>query len=419
MTGPGSFVILGTYLGSLGENAGTGDATDWRGKGTGVFADAALSAQYLAGIGFTGYLKGVKNGTFKFRPWHQRLASKHITTSAPIIQKALSEIIIMEQFNGFGRPDEGKGFKASFVPADHKLAGANPDDSWQGSGSDSYRTANKKQVKLAHAMGDADASLHAILKRQAGQIEDTRLVLASMKNFLTFVCIPIALALYTKPVVGPALSLEFQLAVVGVALSACAAAESTMVVRSLDNASAVREVISRYDDVSSAAKPVGRPFSLATGTGRASVSSGLGTFSGSAGADILTGGDSAADGSWAQPSLAQRQPSITRPPSLSAQTPTDNNGEDLLGAATLGLPKQQGPSSRAPGQVGQQISPASQIAARAPKGQRPGSAVEEGLNEIDANEAGAASGDDAVERAPVDVAAVHRDRASRASGRMD
>lgn len=396
-------------MGSVGENSGTGDAGDWRGKGSGVFADSAITAVNLGRLAGGVYLKA-GNPTFK---QISRVKRPLKWANLPVIQSGLNIIIALEQLNGFGWPEKGAKLNALFAPIHDTLAAAKPNNSWEGSGSKAYSSANMIQVTNAQTMVDADVSLHAILKREAVQVEDTRLVLASMKNFLVFICIPTAIAL--KVYASEHASTIFQYSVVTAAVTASVAAQATMVNRSFDNASQVRAVISRYREVRADAKPTDTPFALSTGGGRT-----LGpNISGSGGPGAAVGGDRAADDSPGQPSPMQLRSSTTDLPGTTAQTPIDNHGEDLSEATTLDSQVQQGPPARWD-HVGQQTdlsSARAQVGARKTQGRPQARFLGQDLDTIEDNAAGAASGSDDAGRAPVESAMVHSERLAR--GRTD
>ncbi|WP_287039505.1 EspA/EspE family type VII secretion system effector [Mycobacterium sp.] len=312
---------FGSHLGSIGTTSGTGDANDWRGKASGIFADTAGAAIQLPQLSLVSAVGLTKLGVLPLRfLWNHQGFKNNIVRlnklNLPIIQAGLAVIQQMELLNGFGSPERGDKLKASLVPSIDTIVAAFPTDSWAGAGAQAYAAVNAKHLEHVEEMARADELLRNILQREASEVEDTRLVLASVKNFLIFVCIPIALYLKSFPGVGETLSISFQLSIVGMAVTGARAAQATMVARSVDNASQLRDLNARYRKIESTAKPSGTSFSLSTeGSGHLIASAPHKVLLPSGPGDVVaaTGRDNLIEGTQRAPVSAHLQSSTTVP----------------------------------------------------------------------------------------------------------
>src|SRR5579875_683778 len=178
----------------------------------------------------------------------------------PIIDAALLALTLMSLQLGFGDPDSGDRFgngSTQFQQICEVLESAFP-NGWEGAGSQAYTKQNTKQQGHAEIMAHADNMMHGIVQEEARQLTQTQTCIDVASDFL-MVCIPAAIAMYAVPVVGPEMSLAFQTGVVAGAMPLPYARMTQMAFQAMQNAMQVQQVIGKYNEVASTARPTGAP----------------------------------------------------------------------------------------------------------------------------------------------------------------
>jgi hypothetical protein len=141
--------------------------------------------------------------------------------NTPVIAAGLAALKDMRDQCGDGDPDDGSDFTrgaSAFQHVGDALSETGTPESWRGTASDVYGTANETQRLAAGAMAGNDAKVQEALATEAKQVADTRDTLDFYINFLNG-CIPIALAMAPTPVVGDYASYGFQVQSVAAAMA--------------------------------------------------------------------------------------------------------------------------------------------------------------------------------------------------------
>lgn len=141
-----------------------------------------------------------------------------------IISAGLKTVMGLQVLCGWtNEPTEGDGYSDSatrFNTVADSLQTAMPDDRWVGAASDAYRQANEVQRERAKKMVDADLSVRMAVSAEAGEVNSTRRILNNAATMMGNAIMP-ALAARAIPRIGKAVSMEIELAVVGVSLPTC------------------------------------------------------------------------------------------------------------------------------------------------------------------------------------------------------
>ena len=170
----------------------------------------------------------------------------------PILFGGQMTIAGMRLTTGFGTPDDGERFAEGanrFRRAGDTMAGAYPNGSWTGSGSESYSNSNSRQAGRAEAMATQDQSINAVLAREAGQITATRTVLDEQSDWLADVGL-VTMLIAATPFVGQGASLAMEIAAVTKALGACTMQLTELTQQVNGNAAEIQQTASRYGEVS-------------------------------------------------------------------------------------------------------------------------------------------------------------------------
>jgi hypothetical protein len=175
-----------------------------------------------------------------------------------ILEAAISLITFLEQFNGIGIPDTGNAFidgKSQFEKIYESLPSAFPDDTkWHGEAANAYRLDNQNLRNLVHAMAHWDGRMADVLNTQAGQVNDARVYVAAMKDVL------VALLWILTCVADPGFSMGVQVVFSLAAITAVSYELGQLVNQAADNADNVEFVIAKYNQVAEfAAEAAGAP----------------------------------------------------------------------------------------------------------------------------------------------------------------
>ncbi|MFV8050857.1 EspA/EspE family type VII secretion system effector [Mycobacterium sp. 48b] len=187
--------------------------------------------------------------------------------ATPIIEGGMIALDLISKTLGFGDPNGGDDFNegaTALQSTGRGLEQAYP-QSWEGTSSGAYSSQNSKQIDRTSAMISADNQVISILGTEAEQVATTRDNMDNIATCLGAVIAP-AMALNAIPVYGQAASLSLQAAAVAVASGAAGVTMGEMVSNAMDNANQLEQAISKYQQVSSEAKPSGGSMTEAPGT---------------------------------------------------------------------------------------------------------------------------------------------------------
>jgi hypothetical protein len=168
----------------------------------------------------------------------------------PILFGGQMTISGMKLTTGVGSPDDGARFGAGasrFVGARDTLAGAYPNGSWTGSGSESYSNSNSRQIDRTQTMVASDQSINAVLAREAGQITATRAVLDDQSDWLADVGL-VTMLVAATPFVGQGAALAMEIAAVTKALGACTMQLTELTQQVNSNAAEISQTAGRYGE---------------------------------------------------------------------------------------------------------------------------------------------------------------------------
>lgn len=168
----------------------------------------------------------------------------------PILFGGQMTISGMKLTTGVGSPDDGARFGAGasrFAGARDTLAGAYPNGSWTGSGSESYSNSNSRQIGGTQTMVASDQSINAVLAREAGQVTATRAVLDDQSDWLADVGL-VTMLVAATPFVGQGAALAMEIAAVTKALGACTMQLTELTQQVNSNAAEISQTAGRYGE---------------------------------------------------------------------------------------------------------------------------------------------------------------------------
>ncbi|MBY0441707.1 MAG: hypothetical protein K2Q25_06160 [Mycobacteriaceae bacterium] len=172
--------------------------------------------------------------------------------SATLVLEITSYILtIVDQLNGSLPPDEGDIFDdgaKKFDTAVATLSRVNPNHEWQGEASGAYTSLRRQLIALIQEMAEVDREMKSVLTTEAEQV-DTAHSFHRAVMYSVILTTPIALALYAKPIVGPAMSKTFQKMVARRALSLASDRLIKTADESTKNAATVKNLSERYQKV--------------------------------------------------------------------------------------------------------------------------------------------------------------------------
>jgi EspA/EspE family len=149
---------------------------------------------------------------------------KALPTPTAIVDAAGIAIFLVDFLNGFGTPNAGAAVSTASDKLDLFMKGLDPGcvpdaRDWSGTAASAYIAQNALLKKYAKDMKDLDAKLKTHLKSQADEITRAHMNIAVNQAVLTAAA-GVALALYLIPIVGPEVSIGWQI----LAAFACCAA---------------------------------------------------------------------------------------------------------------------------------------------------------------------------------------------------
>jgi len=320
-------------------------------------------------------------------------------------------VTYVDMLNGVASPTDGEQFntgKLHLELADSKLEAAVPDrGKWDGDAANAYAAQNVTMRDLAQKMQRLDAQMPALLKQQADAVKEAHR--CCLYSLMTLVLAQgIALLLWVN--VSPLVSTYFQLATVFPIASAVAYEELAAFLKSANVADAVDKLAADYNDVAQSV-PVKIPEDEVPGAADSSVSS-FEAVSGSMSqisafpdmptlaSLVSTAGERVSPDKRALLSAFSADNEAPRDDTPGEQTPDTPASAPPSPLPPLPwqaakLPAQRGQGAAAPAKEAatQEAAPAETDRAEAP--------LADGIEG-----AGAATGSDAGERAPIDAVAV-------------
>lgn len=412
---------LATCVKSFGSGVTAASAGDW--------ASLGAAASTIVGKGLIYAAK--QNATLKKAV--DTVGKKALPTPTAIVDAAALAVTVVDLLNGFGTPNSGSAVSTATDKFNLFLKdldpGCIPDPrDWSGTAATAYIGQVNELKGYVEQMKALDQTLKGHLSSQAAQVKQAHLCCTVNVAVLTAAA-GIALALYLIPVVGPEVSMAWQI----VAAFACCAAVFVLEMLTLSNSMSISNQLSAFGqqyvalgqavDTNLAGSfgkiegKVATETSSQTSTFR-DISSGLSTFVAAPTLSSLASqaGDAASptqktvlDGFGDKAAAAKTS---TETP---AQTPAPAPATPAPAAAAPAMAQMAQPMSamgqtfsQATGQVGQLAQSARGQGAAAAAPARAVDDVKEASDDEAVREdveAGAASGADGAERAPVDAGA--------------
>jgi hypothetical protein len=170
------------------------------------------------------------------------------SAKTPILSGGQLTIAGMKLTTGIGSPEDGERFGAGadrFTAAADTLAGAHPNGSWTGIGSESYSDGNSRQVRRTQTMAATDQSINSVLAREAGQLSATRTILDEQSDWLADVGL-VTMLVAATPFVGQGAALAMEIAAVTKALGACTMQLTELTQQVSSNAAEIQQTAGRY-----------------------------------------------------------------------------------------------------------------------------------------------------------------------------
>lgn len=176
---------------------------------------------------------------------------------SPILEAGQVMIAGMRLTTGWGDPERGEAFgqgSARFARAGETVASSYPSEEWQGSGSQAYATANRRQAGHTESMATLDRNVESVIERQAIQVAHHRDKLDDQSDILgdlSYMTWSMALI----PGVGKAMKAIVELSAVSAALSGCSYELYQLSQEAGENAEQLRELVEEYSALSRKAAP--------------------------------------------------------------------------------------------------------------------------------------------------------------------
>ncbi len=418
---------LATCVKSFGSGVTAASAGDW--------ANLGASAATILGKGMI--YAGKQNATLAAAL--KNSGTKALPTPTAIVDAAALAVTIVDLLNGFGTPNSGSAVSTAADKLNLFMKdldpGCIPDPrDWSGTAATAYIGQNTLLKGFAQTMKDYDQILKGYLSKQAAEVKQAHLCCTVNVAVLTAAA-GIALALYLIPIAGPGISQAWQI----VAAFACCAAVFVVEMLTLSSSMGLSNDLSalglKYVQLG---KDVGTKMAgnfgriqgqVATETSSKlssfhGISDGLTTFS-FAGITVSKLANQAGDKVAPEQkalleNASEKAPAAKTSTGTSTKTPGDNTPA-APAAFTPPTLAQMGQASQGMTQFGQTLSQGMQqiqSLAQSAKGTGPAAAPPIPAHEVDDvkdaqddedkkkdEEAGAASGKDGAERAPVDAGA--------------
>jgi hypothetical protein len=416
---------LATCVKSFGSGVTAASAGDW--------ANLGASAATILGKGmiYAGKQNAVLAKALK------ESGTKALPTPTAIVDAAALAVTIVDLLNGFGSPNSGSAVSTAADKLNLFMKdldpGCIPDPrDWSGTAATAYIGQNTLLKGFAQTMKDYDQILKGHLSKQAAEVKQAHLCCTVNVAVLTAAA-GIALALYLIPIAGPGISQAWQI----VAAFACCAAVFVVEMLTLSSSMGLANELSALGlkyvqlgkDVDSKLKG---SFGKIDGKVAAQSSSKLSAFHGISDglnsfsfAGITVSKLASQAGDKASPEQKALLKDSSEKAAAAAKTSTDapktTTGDKTPAAPAAFTPPtlaQMGQASQGMNQLGQTLSQGMQqiqSLAQSAKGAGPAAAppipahevgdVQDDEDKKKDEEAGAASGKDGAERAPVEAGA--------------
>ncbi|MCH9730551.1 MAG: hypothetical protein K0U84_12905 [Actinomycetia bacterium] len=176
---------------------------------------------------------------------------------SPILKAGQVLIGGMRLTTGWGDPERGEAFgqgSARFTHAGETVASSYPSEEWQGSGSQAYATANRRQADHTESMAALDRNVEAVIEREAYQVAIHRNKLDDQSGFLGDLSY-VTWAMALIPGYGKAAKILVEAGAVSAALSACTYELYQLSQEAGENAEQLRELVEEYSALSRKAAP--------------------------------------------------------------------------------------------------------------------------------------------------------------------
>lgn len=128
------------------------------------------------------------------------------------------------------------------------LPTAEPGGAWAGGAEADHKVQNTVLGELASQLAETGRQVKAVVQTQAEQVSGGRETLGNVVNGIDL-AIPVSHALYFSGPAGPAISLQFQLAVAGSATGTCADTINEMHEDAQGNAERLNALTRKYDEM--------------------------------------------------------------------------------------------------------------------------------------------------------------------------
>lgn len=175
-----------------------------------------------------------------------------------IISAGLKTVLALQLQCGWtNMPEDGDGYSQSaqkFNLVADGLDTAFPDERWQGDAADAYAKANERQKNRARRMPDADLDVLMAISSQAAAVNTTRRMLNNAATLMGNAIVP-ALAARSIPRVGKAMSLEIEMAAVGVSIPTCLWYVNELSNHAERSAQTMKDAARIYDEIAAECYP--------------------------------------------------------------------------------------------------------------------------------------------------------------------
>ncbi|MGB0971260.1 MAG: EspA/EspE family type VII secretion system effector, partial [Mycobacterium sp.] len=176
---------------------------------------------------------------------------------SPILKAGQLLIGGMRLTAGWGDPERGEAFgqgSARFTHAGETVASSYPSEEWQGSGSQAYATANRRQADYTKSMATLDRNVESLIEREAYQVAHHRDKLDDQSDFLGDLSY-VTWAMALIPGVGKAMKAIVELSAVSAALSGCIYELYQLSQEASENGEELRELVDEYSALGRKAAP--------------------------------------------------------------------------------------------------------------------------------------------------------------------
>jgi hypothetical protein len=315
----------------VGGSVDSGVRQDWVGLGANVGAMAGKAVWYLKG----------QSGALKTAL--EKVGKSVLPTPTAIIDVTMITVVAIDLFNGFGSPDTGAKFTSGvdkYKNVDSKLELALPDSrDWSGEAADAYVAQVAVLRGLVAEMQKLDKQMQTLVAAQGDYVKWAHQSLAIL-GFALVAGQGVALVLYLIPILGPELSMLFQVVAALAAVTTVVTVETLTLSSSGNNSASVAQVAADYVSLGQRAE-LGGSFGTLQVTGAdetkvgsfTAISDGLSSFSATPPLSAL-----AAKAPDAVPSEARAMMTALEAPVTDAPAATPDTGVPVPDAANPDVP---------------------------------------------------------------------------------